>query len=488
MRMIYCCSGKERIMSRFSEQLEYYILKSGYTEVQLAQVSGFNRSYIALMKNGQRVSPDIDKMKRLFEALHLTLYEYEELWDAYLSARLGDDVYRKNKEVIRFLESFQNLSEISVDCSYEHVIPEIKIVRRRMDVEYIMQAVMEHEAEKQEGSIKIIMQAEDSVLFTILPHICKKNKNLKVEQIICLENQIGNEKNALYNIHQLQYLMRTVIYSFHSNLDIFYYYDNVQAHFNEMSLFPYVIITTEYVICIHSSMEYGMLFKEKEIQENFIQLFERHKKKCRSLFKRIEGEYDWVYHYANPGAECNVCYTIAQQPCLGFLNIDSLIRKCIPDRWVRIRHALQVKIRENNKCLINGSLKPVSYCTQEGIRRFCREGVIDQLPVEIYNRLGKEDRLAVLIELKEMILQNKYELYVLKEQAAIPKEINLTLMDMFDVTLTYMSEKKEMRFLLEEASLTGIMWDFFENYKKTPLVMAGEEVVAYLDMQIEEVK
>src|SRR5574344_1171725 len=107
MRMIYCCSGKERIMSRFSEQLEYYILKSGYTEVQLAQVSGFNRSYIALMKNGQRVSPDIDKMKRLFEALHLTLYEYEELWDAYLSARLGDDVYRKNKEVIRFLESFQ---------------------------------------------------------------------------------------------------------------------------------------------------------------------------------------------------------------------------------------------------------------------------------------------------------------------------------------------------------------------------------------------
>ena len=61
-------------------------------------------------------------------------------------------------------------------------------------------------------------------------------------------------------------------------------------------------------------------------------------------------------------------------------------------------------------------------------------------------------------------------------------------MDMFDVTLTYMSEKKEMRFLLEEASLTGIMWDFFENYKKTPLVMAGEEVVAYLDMQMEELK
>lgn len=51
-----------------------------------------------------------------------------------------------------------------------------------------------------------------------------------------------------------------------------------------------------------------------------------------------------------------------------------------------------------------------------------------------------------------------------------------------------MSEKKEMRFLLEEASLTGIMWDFFENYKKTPLVMAGEEVVAYLDRQMEELK
>lgn len=48
-------------MSKFSEHLDKCISNSGMTENQLAKMSGFNRSYIALMKNGQRVSPDTEK-------------------------------------------------------------------------------------------------------------------------------------------------------------------------------------------------------------------------------------------------------------------------------------------------------------------------------------------------------------------------------------------------------------------------------------------
>ena len=52
-------------MSKFSEHLDKCISNSGMTENQLAKMSGFNRSYIALMKNGQRVSPDTEKMVKL---------------------------------------------------------------------------------------------------------------------------------------------------------------------------------------------------------------------------------------------------------------------------------------------------------------------------------------------------------------------------------------------------------------------------------------
>ena len=56
-------------MSKFSEHLDKCISNSGMTENQLAKMSGFNRSYIALMKNGQRVSPDTEKMVKLLDAL-----------------------------------------------------------------------------------------------------------------------------------------------------------------------------------------------------------------------------------------------------------------------------------------------------------------------------------------------------------------------------------------------------------------------------------
>ena len=56
-------------MSKFSEHLDKCISNSGMTENQLAKMSGFNRSYIALMKNGQRVSPDTEKMVKLLDVI-----------------------------------------------------------------------------------------------------------------------------------------------------------------------------------------------------------------------------------------------------------------------------------------------------------------------------------------------------------------------------------------------------------------------------------
>ena len=101
-------------MSKFSEHLGQCIMNSGMTENQLARMSGFNRSYIALMKSGLRVSPDAGKMMKLIDTLNLPPYEYDEIWSEYIRARMGDSVYERNRAVIDFLESFNNSSKISI--------------------------------------------------------------------------------------------------------------------------------------------------------------------------------------------------------------------------------------------------------------------------------------------------------------------------------------------------------------------------------------
>ena len=132
-------------MSEFSQALECGIYKSGLTENQLAKISGFTRSYIALMKNGQRVSPDTVKLKKLLEALSLSTYEYENIWNAYLKARYGEDTYKMHMSAISFIESFGRISTISIKSDFFHDIPDINTINNRMDLEVFVKAVLEQD-------------------------------------------------------------------------------------------------------------------------------------------------------------------------------------------------------------------------------------------------------------------------------------------------------------------------------------------------------
>ena len=125
-------------MSKFSDHLEQGIMSSGMTEKQLAQMSGFTRSYIALMKNGQRVSPDTEKMTKLIQALNLPPYESEELWKEYIRASVGDYVFERDLAVVDFIHSFNNVSDISIKAVHQYDIPDIKTVNNRMNLEYLI--------------------------------------------------------------------------------------------------------------------------------------------------------------------------------------------------------------------------------------------------------------------------------------------------------------------------------------------------------------
>ena len=82
----------------------------------------------AHMKNGQRVSPDTVKLKKLLDSLSLSPHDYDVLWDNYLKARYGEQIHELHKNVISFLESFRKISRISIKLDFRHDIPEINTI------------------------------------------------------------------------------------------------------------------------------------------------------------------------------------------------------------------------------------------------------------------------------------------------------------------------------------------------------------------------
>ena len=478
-------------MSEFSEHLEKCMINSGMTENQLAKISGFNRSYIALMKNGQRVSPDTKKMVKLFEALNLSPYEYDELWRKYIRARLGDDIYERNMAVLDFIESFGNISNISMESSFDFKISDVKTVENRIDVEYLMKAIMERECEKKDGYIHAIMQADSVVFINSLHSIYKKNKNLPIEHIVCLENSgiLENEKNQLYNIQLLKKLIPIAILSNSNSYQIYYYYDRVSSHLNMSSIMPYLIITSSCVLCISASVDRCIMLTEKEMHTLYENIFRDQKRKCRSLLRKIEGGVDMVEYYNSLSGKEETVYSIAQQPCIGVLRLEHLVKKYFHHDNEKVIFLLEKFLRKNQEVRENSDVKNISYCTKSGLRRLALEGVVDELPREMYRDLEVRDRIFVLKMLQSMIQKKKYELYLLDEQEInFPKELYVNVYGFTDASFMYISDKEKARFVLNEGSLTKILYDFLVELCKTPPVSSKEAAEAFLTELIWELE
>lgn len=478
-------------MSIFSEHLEKSITESGMTEKQLAGMSGFTRSYIALMKNGQRVSPDTDKIIKLFNALKLPPYEYKELWAEYVRARMGESAYERNLAVIDFFESFGHISNTVIKSFYRHEISEIRTVDNHMDLEYLIKAVIEQETLKENGFLHIIMQADVPVLTKLLPNASKNNKNMKIDHILCLGNYSGNEfeKKQLYNIKMLKALMPVAIFGNSENYRLHYYYDSVVSRFNTGSLMPYMILTSDCVITMNTDMNKGVIFREKEIIAIYEELFQENLRGCHLMLQPVESMTDMMAYYSDAEVMKDTVYTIAQQPCFGVLQVEELVKKYYTGGYDRDARYMESMLRKNGEAVREGAIKNISLCTREGLRRFAYEGILDEIPREIYHQIQKKDRISMLRKMLNLIEQEKYEVYLFDETwIRFPKELFVTVFGFVDATIMYLSEKEKIRFALKEMSLTKTLYAFFQEFMKNPQVECIESAAGFIRNLIVELE
>lgn len=470
-------------MSQFSEHLEQCIIDSGMTENQLVKLSGFNRSYIALMKNGQRISPDTEKMIKLLDALTLSPFEYDKLWTEYIRARMGEERYMVVETILHLIESFGVISSLSVKSQYCYEIPKVKVVTNEMDLKYMIKVVVEEEIRKKKGHVHMILQPDASGIINWLPGICKQNEEIQIRHIVCLERfREGQEKKQIYNINILRELIPMMVSDSGHNYEVYYYYDQISSHFNTSALLPSAIITSDYVINIASDFENAVISSEKEIVDLYERLFQNHKRKCKPMFRRFQNYMDiFEYYGANESWEGKQ-YVLSAQPCFGVLKTDNLVRKYGEIASGKMLVMIENILRSNYEQFKNSDCKMISYCTKEGLVRFAEEGIIDELPKEIYRELDLSDRLEMLRMLVRMIKQGKYEIYLIDEhEMELPKELFISTFGISEVCMMYLSEDKNQRFILNEKRTAKLLVEFLEDFAQLPYVQDKEKTVVFLE-------
>lgn len=187
-----------------------------------------------------------------------------------------------------------------------------------------------------------------------------------------------------------------------------------------------------------------------------------------------------AWHTRNDEKE-NVTYSIAQQPCFGVLKVDGLIKKyCRPENDMLIPY-FKDTMQKNNQWMTLDANKHVSYCSREGLKRFMREGRIDEIPDELYSPLTVEDRKVILQTLLLEMKKGKYELHFLEEEYyRIPRKLFITAYGLSNVVIVYLSEQEQLRFRLTENSMTRILYESLQNLVKTPQVNEKEDAAEYI--------
>lgn len=467
-------------MSEFSELLDWHIGQAGFSESQLAASSGFSRSYIAKLKNGQRVSPDEDKMKKLFACLHLSQTEYTKLWNRYLEERQGKERYALIRSVLDFVSSFRQVSRLSAKVRMDCVLPDVAMVEGKEDVGWFLKLLMEQEALKPEGYLKILAQPECGNLMEVLKGVFKINPEFRVDHLVCLNNNTKKGANRYYNIELLQKIIPAVLCRRASNYTVYYHYDRVEAHLNQFNIMPYLILTKDSAIQMDYEFEHAVVCREPEKVEYLSQVFQEMQKNCLRLYELCMDESSLMQYWLKPRKISGKVYAVADMPCMTILDMTEFVYKYVNSHRDELIIAMRL-MHEWKKSILDQSGKLISFFTETGIRRFIESGRVGEIPATLYQPLERTDCCRVIQKILDATEQGYYEPRLIREdQYQWPKEIGISLYNYEEMALYYDLDTGQNVICMEEKTSAGLFYDFMETFRESAYVYSVEETVEYL--------
>ncbi|MBQ7432157.1 MAG: helix-turn-helix domain-containing protein [Lachnospiraceae bacterium] len=477
-------------MSRYSELLTKRMENCGYTPAELARQIGVDRSYIVKNKMGTGVIQDVKKAERLFNLLPQTDEEARELFDAYCEARYGDKRHNMDLAVKEFLSSFQHASELNSNMIQRAaMIPDDKCLYGSEDIFFMLQILFSAEAAKEQGHISIIAQPDHRRLVEPLKTVFRMESDCKVEHLICLEKTYEDKTSKYKNIELFEKLVPVILNQKSGTYTVGYYYDQITSHLNRFNLFPYAFITSECVMIVSSMYDQAIVYRELEIVKSYEMAFQKMFTGSKVLYQSLKDEGNYIERVVGEQLPEKNVYFMGPQPCLGTLNTGGLFDKYVIDdaEVKKVVELLKAKKIADHAAFLKGTQQVTAFFTKAGIRRMLNEGIYDELPTGIYKPIQKKDTCRLLREILNYSRRGRYHVYLINERKfAYPQGLVIDIFEKTHADLIYNAENRERRFLINEVSISSLLFDFIHGFESSPYVYTEEETVAWLEEQIRQ--
>lgn len=479
-------------MNPFQKLLNEFIDAKEVTVYALAKISGVERSYIQKMKNGTRMPNDEAFVHSLAQALMLTPAETMELVQAYRITKMGEDNFYRREHVKNIITSFcdtqitsklitHNNNTQALDLQETHAY-----IDGTANINKLVKAVLELEAQKEQGCVKIIAQPSYTFLYDCISTLDFNSKQTNIENIIIFD-KLENPKGTNYNLRVFQQLVSSLFSC--DNFHPYYIHDYADTVFNDTTFLPYTVITSDYCLNIAFDLNNAIISSEPKMLQLANRYFEKRMAIASPIYKFFRPaphEYLQATAVETAGELDNSDhYNIFYQPNLNaFIPVDIMLDRINKDILTpEMQQFLVQYFQRINNHTVNVHIA----FTLEGLELFMETGRISEIPDFMYSYLLPQQRLRILKNLLAGIERGHFMPRILKNtnfNLAMP--ISITATSPQKVLIYYITKEKGLSiFFLNELNLINAFYDFLVYVQDSELVYTQAETKSLLEKMLQ---
>lgn len=375
-------------MSEFADFLKKEIKDANISIVKLSKLSGIERTSIQKMLTDSRFPTNDENVMKIAQALSLNSVETKELMKRYIIYSLGEISYSHIQDIKDFIIECDKLGGqsqelFSIEERTRLILDQETVTIRGADrVIDTICGLLQHEAQSDGIEISIILQPENRDILKCLTKIGKKENKIKVQHLICMDNNKSHWNDKIHNVSYLKNILPLIAH--YDDYQIFYYYDNIASHINENTLMPYMILTKNYVCLLSYDMESAVFTKNQDMISLYRKQFRKQLEKTSPLLKSIAMADDYNESFILGENDINQegkLYSIEHGPCVGPYITEEMVHDCVIPEFISAEIAWKmISSNAQNIKKLNEKRGYCFYFSDDGLDEFITARRISYLP------------------------------------------------------------------------------------------------------------
>lgn len=262
----------------------------------------------------------------------------------------------------------------------------------------------------------------------------------------------------------------------------FYYYDSILSHNNVFNLLSSLIVTSECVLTFSSTLQYGILFTQKQFIEHFTAIFDNLKEDTTPVVCKIDSVFTQLSYFDNFTLGKEVGYSFQKEPCMIPLMPlsfpEKYLSRDLPNRKDFLESVTQYISKKAN---LFKSLTTQFAFTEKGVQNFFHTGRIFELPSSVYRPVELNDRILMIRNLINACKNQNYRM--MHPDAPIASSNLCIYVTSRSGYMLFSTVDGELVYLeLEEPSLLMAFYDYLGSMEDTYFYTTEEAVSILKDL------